>query len=152
MKSSEIWVVILDSAQARIFAADTPTGPLTEAGNLVHGEGRLRNQDMVSDDGGRAFDSQGSGRHGMESKTDAKTQEQINFAVEIGNYAEQQYQSGTFRRLYVVAPPAMMGCLRDHLGKGAQSVLVGTLDKNLAQLDPANIRSHLPDKLWMLNE
>ncbi len=37
MKSSEIWVVVLDSVQARIFAADTPTGPLTEAGNLVHG-------------------------------------------------------------------------------------------------------------------
>lgn len=68
MKSSEIWVIVLDSAQARIFTADTRLGPLAEAGNLIHGEGRLRNQDLISDDGGRAFDSQGSGRHGMEPK------------------------------------------------------------------------------------
>ena len=152
MKSSEIWVVVLDSAQARIFAADTPMGSLAEMGNLVHGEGRLRNQDLISDDGGRAFDSQGSGRHGMEPKTDAKTQEQINFAVEIGKYLKQHHQNAGFRRLYLVAPPAMMGCLRDHLGKGIQSTLVGSLDKNLAQLGPEDIRSHLPEKLWMLNE
>ena len=152
MKSSEIWVVVLDSAQARIFAADTPMGPLAEMGNLVHGEGRLRNQDLISDDSGRAFDRQGSGRHGMEPKTDAKTQEQINFAVEISNYLEQQHQSAAFHRLYLVAPPAMMGHLQHHLGKGIQSALVGSLDKNLAQLGSADIRSHLPEKLWVLNE
>ena len=152
MKSSEIWVIVLDSAQARIFAADTPLGPLAEAGNLVHGEGRLRNQDLISDDGGRAFDSQGSGRHGMEPKTDAKTQEQINFAVEISNYLEQQHQGAAFRRIYLVAAPTMMGHLRGRLGKGVQSGLVGSLDKNLAQLSPVDIRAHLPEKLWLLNE
>ena len=152
MKSSEIWVIVLDSAQARIFTADTRLGPLAEAGNLIHGEGRLRNQDLISDDGGRAFDSQGSGRHGMEPKTDAKTQEQINFAVEISNYLEQQHQGAAFRRIYLVAAPTMMGHLRGRLGKGVQSGLIGSLDKNLAQLSPADIRAHLPEKLWILNE
>lgn len=152
MKSSEIWVIVLDSAQARIFTADTRLGPLAEAGNLIHGEGRLRNQDLISDDGGRAFDSQGSGRHGMEPKTDAKTQEQINFAVEISNYLEQQHQGAAFRRIYLVAAPTMMGHLRGRLGKGVQSGLVGSLDKNLAQLSPVDIRAHLPEKLWLLNE
>ena len=152
MKSSEIWVIVLDSAQARIFAADTPLGPLAEAGNLVHGEGRLRNQDLISDDGGRAFDSQGGGRHGLEPKTDAKMQEQINFAVEISNYLEQQHQGAAFRRIYLVAAPTMMGHLRGRLGKGVQSGLIGSLDKNLAQLSPADIRAHLPEKLWILNE
>ena len=152
MKSSEIWVIVLDSAQARIFTADTRLGPLAEAGNLIHGEGRLRNQDLISDDGGRAFDSQGSGRHGMEPKTDAKTQEQINFAVEISNYLEQQHQGAAFRRIYLVAAPTMMGHLRGRLGKGVQSGLVGSLDKNLAQLSPVDIRAHLPEKLWLLIE
>ena len=152
MKSSEIWVIVLDSAQARIFTADTRLGPLAEAGNLIHGEGRLRNQDLISDDGGRAFDSQGSGRHGMEPKTDAKTQEQINFAVEISNYLEQQHQGAAFRRIYLVAAPTMMGHLRGRLGKGVQSGLVGSLDKNLAQLSPVDNRAHLPEKLWLLNE
>ncbi len=151
MKSSEIWVVVTDSTRMRIFIADIPLGPLTEAGNLVHGEGRLRNQDLISDDGGRAFDSKGSGRHGMESKTDAKTQEQVNFAVEICHYLEEEYQVSSYSRLYLVAPPAMMGLLRDHLSKKIQKILVGTLDKNLVQVSPAKIRSHLPDKLWMLN-
>jgi protein required for attachment to host cells len=152
MKYSEIWIIVVDSSRARIFAAGTPLGPLTEVGNLVHGEGRLRNQDLISDDGGRAFDSEGDGRHGMESKTDAKTQEQVNFATEINHYLEQGYQGLNFDRLYLVAPPAMMGLLRNRLDKKIQQVLVGTLDKNLVQLTPIEIRSHLPEKLWMLNE
>jgi protein required for attachment to host cells len=151
MKSSKTWVVVTDSIRMRIFVADTPLGPLVEAGNLVHGEGRLRNQDLVSDDGGRAFDSKGSGRHGTESKTDAKTQEQVNFTTEICHYLEEEYQASSYKRLFLVAPPAMMGLLRDHLGKHIQQALVGTLDKNLVQISPAKIRSHLPDKLWMLN-
>ena len=151
MKSSEIWVVVTDSARMRMFVADTPLGPLTEAGNLVHGEGRLRNQDLISDDRGRAFDSKGSGRHGMESKTDAKTQEQANFVAEICHYLEEEYQASSYSRLYLVAPPAMMGLLRDRLDKHIQQLLVGSLDKNLVQLSPVKIRSHLPEKLWMLN-
>lgn len=151
MKSSGTWVVVTDSTRMRIFVAETPVGPLTEAGNLVHGESRLRNQDLVSDDGGRAFDSKGNGRHGMDSKTDAKTQEQINFTIEICNYLEAEYQASSFNRLYLVAPPGMMGLLRDRLGKNVQQALVDTLDKNLVQLSTAKIRSHLPDKLWMLN-
>jgi protein required for attachment to host cells len=152
MKSSEIWIVVVDSARMRIFSADAPLGSLTEVGNLVHGEGRLRIQDLISDDGGRAFDSKGDGRHGMESKTDAKTQEQVNFALEISHYLEQGYKSSGFIRLFLVASPAMMGLLRDRLDKNIQQVLIGTLDKNLVQLAPAEIRSHLPEKLWMLNQ
>lgn len=151
MKSSEIWVIVTDSTRMRIFVADTPLGPLTEAGNLVHGEGRLRNQDLISDDGGRAFDSKGSGRHGMDPKTDAKTQEHVNFAVEICRYLEEEYRASSYSRLYLVAPPAMMGLLRDRLDKHVQQLLVGSLDKNLVQISPGKIRSHLPEKLWMLN-
>ena len=152
MKSSEIWIIVVDSSRARIFAAGAPLGPLTEVDNLVHGEGRLRNQDLISDDEGRAFNSKGDGRHGMESKTDAKTQEQVNFAAEISHYLEQGYRGLNFSRLYLVAPPAMMGLLREHMGKNMQQVLVGTLDKNLVQLTPKEIRSHLPEKMWVLNE
>ena len=152
MKTSEMWVVIVDSVQARFFSADSPLGGLTEQGNLVHGEGRLRKQDLVSDDGGRAFDSQGNGRHGMEPKTDARTQEQLSFALEINQHLQEQDQAVAFRRLYLVAPPVMMGQLRDRLDKRLQSLLLGSLNKNLAHLSPAEIRARLPEKLWMLNE
>ena len=151
MNASEIWVVVADSAQARIFSSDTPMGMLGEAGNLLHGEGRLKNQDLTSDDGGRALDSQGSGRHGVEPRTDARSQEQINFALEISQHLEQAYNASAFKRLYIVAPPAMMGCLRERLGKQLQSAVTGTLDKNLVKLKPEQIRSHLPEKLWMIN-
>ena len=152
MKASEIWVVVVDSVQARVFSAESPLGALSEAGNLVHGEGRLRRQDLVSDDGGRAYDSQGSGRHAMEPKTDARTQEQLNFALEINQFLQSQCQAGAYRRLFLVAPPAMMGQLRERLSKQLQSLVVGTLNKNLAHLSPADIRGHLPEKLWMIHD
>ncbi len=152
MKASQIWVVVVDSVQARIFSADSPLGVLNEAANLVHGEGRLRRQDLVSDDGGRAYDSQGSGRHAMEPKTDARSQEQLNFALEINKFLQSQYQAGAFRRLFVAAPPVMMGLLRDRLARQLQTLMVGSVNKNLAHLSPADIRAHLPEKLWMINE
>ncbi len=151
MKSAQAWILVTDSARARIFKAETPLGPLSEVGNLVHGEGRLHRQDLVSDREGRAFDSKGDGRHSMEAKTDPKAQEQRSFVNEIGSYLDSGFQSGQFGHLYIAAPSAMMGHLRDQLNGNLRKVLVGTLDKNLVKLKAEEIRTHLPEKLWMLN-
>ncbi len=145
------WVLVADSARARIFKTDSRLGPLLEVGNLVHGEGRLHRQDLVSDRDGRAFDTKGDGRHGMEAKTDPKKQEQISFIAEISQHLKAEHQAEQFHRLFLVAPPAMLGHLRDQLDASLKGSLVGSLDKNLVKLKPDDIRSHLPEKLWVFS-
>jgi len=51
--------------------------------------------------------------------------------------------SGEFDELVLVAPPAFLGLLRDNLSANAMKRVVQSIDKNLAQLDEAQIREHV---------
>jgi len=69
----KIWVVTAESSRARIFAVENRIGPMRELEDIAHTEGRTRDQDMVSDRPGRAFDSSGENRHAMERQVDPQT-------------------------------------------------------------------------------
>ncbi|RKZ78862.1 MAG: host attachment protein, partial [Gammaproteobacteria bacterium] len=61
MKS--IMVVVADSSRARIFTTDSPSSPLNEIETMAHPEGRMHEQNMVSDLPGKDF-GQGAGAGG----------------------------------------------------------------------------------------
>ena len=44
-----VYVIVADSARARILSGDAGSGPLLEKQDLVHPESRQRQQDLVSD-------------------------------------------------------------------------------------------------------
>ena len=68
MKST--WIVVAESARARIFTMSGIGGKLQEITDLSHPESRLHDTELSSDLPGRTFDIQGQGRHGMEPATD----------------------------------------------------------------------------------
>ena len=140
------WVVVADSARARIFEAETPLAPLQEINVLVNPDARLSDQDLVADKEGKIHDRHGAGRHSLEPPTDAKEQENIVFTKRIAAQLETALNRNAFGRLILVASPAVLGRLRKALdGKTAKAV-VFELDKNLSQLGPQAIRQHLPEK------
>jgi protein required for attachment to host cells len=144
---SKIWVLVADSARARLFHADTPTGPLQEMNDLLMPDSRLKEGDLVSDRAGRAYDSAGKGRHAMDPATSAKDMEAHRFAVEIAEILEKQHQASAFNRLVVAAPPGFLGQLRDALSNGVREKVSAELDKDLVQFDSKAIREHLPERL-----
>ena len=46
---STIWVLVADSARARLLQADGPRGDLTEVQSLVHPESRMKDSQLESD-------------------------------------------------------------------------------------------------------
>jgi len=141
------WIIVADSGHCRCFEAATRTAPLTEVADLVMPTSRLREQDLVSDRPGRAFDRFGEGRHAMEPRTPAKEVEGRRFAAQIASTLDTARQDGRFDRLGIVAAPAFLGLLRQELSSPLQSLVVLELDKDLTRLGAEEIRSHLPERL-----
>lgn len=148
MRHEQIRVLVADSGHARVFAADTPLGELDEIEGFVNPELPRRDQDVLTDKPGRAYDSAGKGRHAMELKTSPKANAQHHFADMLAGQLEQARAEGRFERLALVAEATMLGALRQKLTPSTSRKLVFELDKNLVKLDPAAIRKHLPKKLF----
>lgn len=141
------WIIVADSGHCRCFEAASRIGPLTEVADLVMPASRLRDQDLVSDRPGRAFDSFGSGRHAMEPRTPAKETGSRRFAAEIAAMLETAHQQRRFERLGVVAAPAFLGLLREALSDGLRKQVAFEMDKDLIRLKPDEIRELLPERL-----
>lgn len=141
------WLIVADSSRARIFAMESRTSPITEIKSIVHTEARLQEQDLTSDLPGRGSNNGDSGRHAYESETSPKEQENINFARAIAEELDQARKENKFKQFVLVAAPAFLGNLRNQLSPQTQKLACFELAKNLAHLDAAEIRSHLPERL-----
>jgi protein required for attachment to host cells len=140
------WVLVADSSRARIFAVDSPTSPLTEFRTLVHPEGRQHEQDITSDLPGSQAGQDGR-HHAVSSETDPKKTEAIKFAKSISDYLEESINKHAYTRLVVVAAPAFLGLLREHMGPESSKRITLELDKDLTQHSTDDIRQHLPNRL-----
>lgn len=143
----DIWVVVADSSRARILAAKKANGVLSEIRCIEHPEGRMHAQELTSDLPGRAFDSGGQGRHAMSGEVGPKKHEMIRFAKEIAAVLEAGLGERSFGKLYLMAPPAVLGQLRSEFSPSLANLLADTMDKNLAGHKIEEIRRYLPEYL-----
>lgn len=145
--NKKIWVVVADSARARMFNADMPDSSLDELPNLLHQAGRSKGRDLLSDSTGRANNSDHTGSHTTGHEKDIKQQEAITFAREISQKLNTAYHQQQIRRLYLLTPPHMLGLLRKQLSQEVRSVISQESSLNLVNESPVAIRSHLPKRL-----
>ena len=141
MKST--WIIVAESARARIFTVSEIGGKFQEVADLSHPESRLHDRELSSDLPGRTFDSHGDGRHAMEQATGPQEQEAQAFATEITRQIDRGQREGNFDSLVLVAPPKFLGRLRSELSKSARNALIGELDKNLVETDTKTIERHV---------
>lgn len=140
---SNTWVVVADSSRARFLSLVSRHEPLGEFDGLIHAEGRLREQDEVSDKQGGIAGGHGEGAHNFEAPTDLKHHDAEVFAKQIGDRLEHGRVNHEYDRLILVAPPAFLGVLRQELNDHVQELVKASLDKNLVAEDEAVIREHL---------
>ena len=142
------WVLVADSGSARFFSTGAPIAPLEEFDVILHPEGVAHARELTSDRPGRSFDSFGKGRHAMESPTGPKAQEAKNFAKKLCDKIEAARSRNELERVVLVAPPDFLGLLRDALPENSRRMVELEIDKNLVKLPTAEIRAHLPEKLY----
>jgi len=148
MPHSKLWLIVADEGRAALYAADDPTGPLTEVRDFIGADNRLLDQDLVTDKPGRAFDSGGEGRHALEPSTQPGEVEAQRFAKWLAETLDQARTEQRFEMLGLVAPPAFLGLLRKSLPDETARQVVLEIDKDLTRDDAEGVRAHLPERLF----
>lgn len=142
MQDHLTWVVVANSAQARLFKLGR-FPELEQFEVLSHKESRLHDQDLVSSRPGRNFERSGVARHAYEPKSDPKQLEIEKFAREISHYLSEAHQKGSFSRLYLLASPAFLGVLRQHITPQIQALIVSEIAKDMSDHEKAAIEKQL---------
>lgn len=138
------WVLVADSCQAKIYRV-VSFPKIEEISFLQHPDSRLHNQDLISSKPGRAFQSVGTTRHAYEPETTPKKIEAMKFATDIANVLTQAANQNEFERLYVIAAPAFLGLLRQHISPGVQKKIYAEIPKEMTAFDVKAIEHQLSE-------
>lgn len=143
MKAKRTWIVIVDAETARIVVSNGPGSGLYE----IEAEGLAPEPvTRLSDEPGMNWAPAGYNR-GAVSEPDLKTQAMTLFAKRILHFLDTALDRAAFAHLILVAPPKMLGILRQHITPALQSVLLADLPKDLKHVAVGDIGSHLQDVL-----
>ncbi|HXH02215.1 MAG TPA: host attachment protein [Candidatus Competibacteraceae bacterium] len=136
------WILVADSSRARLFSVDKALAPLQEIESFTHPECRAKNQDLNTDRPARR-----NGGTIPDASVEPKWQEAMHFAKRLSEHLKSGRVNGRFQRLHIAASPAFLGLLREKLDGPTAQLVVSATSKDLTQLDPAEIRRHLPERL-----
>ena len=89
------WIIVADESTATVYTRKSRRGPLTELFSLANETGRKKLGDLLSDRGGRSFDSHGQGRHTMvKEQTGPKKRAAVAVAKDIANRINKAVYEG----------------------------------------------------------
>ncbi|MDJ0918108.1 MAG: host attachment protein [Woeseiaceae bacterium] len=134
------WAVVADEARAIVYGHDTKSGPLRKVATLDNEVARMKASELVSDRGGRSFDSGGEGRHGMGQKVDPHRQAAARFAKTVALRISKAKHSGACRDFALVASPRFLGELRAALNTMPTVDPYLEIDKDMVAADAEAIR------------
>ena len=133
-------VVVADEYRAIFYERDTMTGPLRELRSITNETARMKTGELLSDRGGRSFDSHGQGRHTMGSDRDAPQQQSARaFAKDIAQVVAADFHKGGCRGYAVIAAPRFLGLLRPEFTNAVKVRPYATVDKDVVGQDVAVI-------------
>lgn len=131
------WVVVADESNAIVYARDSLSGPLYELFSLDNETARQKTDELISDSGGRSFDSFGKGRHTMSSeKADPKSTAATVFAKELAGHIAKVTHDGSCRGFALVAAPRFLGELRNAVSIATTVEPYATVAKQVVDQDP----------------
>lgn len=144
IRDKVFWAVVADESNAIVYVRDTLSGPLRELFSLDNEAARKKTDQLISDSGGRSFDSVGKGRHTMSNeKADPKQHSATVFAKQIAERIARATHEGSCRGFALVAAPRFLGILRDAISNATIVEPYATVDKEVVGQDTAVIEKLL---------
>lgn len=137
-------VVVADEYRAILYARDTMTGPLRKLRTFTNETARMKTGELLSDRGGRSFDSYGHGRHTMGGDRDAPQQQSARaFAKELVQVVAGDIHRGACRGYAVIAAPRFLGLLRQEFATAVKDEPYASVDKDVVGQDERVIENLL---------
>lgn len=149
----KVEIVVANSAVARFFTVESPTGELIELDEENNPEGRMHEEDLMDDRRGRLYDRGSPGseglvsRSGVDETTDPKDVKVESFARELAEKLDKQRTQGKLERLYLAAAPSFLGELRKHMSDQLKPLIVEEIAKDFTGKNARELRKHFPEYL-----
>lgn len=125
-------VVVADEYQAILYEREGLNGPLRQLRTLTNKKARMKTGELLSDRGGRSFDSHGQGRHTMGLEKDSPKQHVAReFAKVIAEWTGGEMHKGAFEGFALIAAPKFLGMLRQEIGTRTRAEPYATIDKEV---------------------
>lgn len=157
-----LWVLVADGKQAGIYQFGKVEKVVPLPGNAKHAHYETSTAMELSEVAGMrwqapsaeeyqvgrnatgmVFESAGGARHMSAPHLDARREVKEHFASMIAGEVNRARAKKSFDQLVVIAPPQMLGVLREHFDKGTAGAIRAELAKELAQLSPGEILPHV---------
>ncbi|MDX1483018.1 MAG: host attachment protein [Alphaproteobacteria bacterium] len=139
------WIVICDGARGRVLVNRGKGTGLNEISNSEDEDARTPTRDLGADRPGRTYDSGGRGRHAMVPPVDWHRFEKEQFAKSMAEIVNSAALENRFDRVVLVAPPRVLGDLRQALKPQVKEKLAGEIGKDLTQVAVHDLGEHLGD-------
>lgn len=137
------WILVADSARARLFEIGASDGELFEVGGFANPEAQIKPSDLGHDKPPRAHESASSARHAIEPHTDPHDKPAQKFAHGLAEILEQGRTEHHYTRLLLVAPARFLGQLNQALGAQVAKLVVRTVSKDFSRADAKEVREML---------
>lgn len=133
IKKKHYLVIVADEYQAIFYEREGLQGPLRQLRTLTNKQARMKTGDLLSDRGGRSFDSHGQGRHTMGMEKDSPKQHAARvFAKDIAEWVGAEMHKDAFDGFALIAAPRFLGMLRQELATATTAEPYATIDKEVA--------------------
>jgi len=144
-------IVVVDEREANFFDALSPK-VLNGCGSVQNPQAGLKDIDLESDRPGRRFGGSSGVRHGGVQQGhhhgvgERSTERHglSKFAKNIAKRIDAERLKREFDRLILIAPPKMLGLLRQELPAETKSLLAGEIAKDLVRQDAEAVLTAVP--------
>lgn len=142
-------IVVADERLANFFDASKPRAPLVARGSIHNETGGMRDGELESDRPGRRFGGTSGHHHGVDGERSTQQHQLTLFAKEVAERIDDDRLNHEFDKLVLVAPPKMLGLLRQSLTGPSQGLLAAEIAKDILRHGDDAILSAVPvDTFW----
>lgn len=124
------WILVANGTKARIFRFVKPE-KIEEVTALIHHEGKLHNQDLVSSNSGQGPASGFSPVSTYDPARSPRQLESEKFAREVVHYLETEHKNGTLTKFYLFASAPFIGLLRKTLNEKLHHIIIKEINKDI---------------------
>ena len=148
LEKKTIWLLVADSAKARLFAVDRRERRLEPLGEWQDDVASGKAQDINADRPGRTFDSAGPGRHAMEPPSSPKGVAKARFVAMLADNLAADAKQNRFDELHLIAAPRTLGEFRELADPAVKARLVHEEAKDLTQMSRPELEKLLGNRFW----
>lgn len=139
---STTWILVSNASKGRLFRNTGPSKGLELVREFAHPQSREKNANLVSDRPGHNPGA-GNGHGSFVPAMLPKEHEADVFALELARELDTGRINNLYSRLVLVASPAFMGQIKQHLSDAVQRLVSDSLEKDYTQSSEKELGKHL---------